>query len=120
MITPQEYLTNEGGAIFKEIVKSLNGVTEEIDTYELSMLANSYDLYHRNAEILNGSTQLPVLDQTRIAALMDKAWRQIEKQSDKFGMNPIGRDKLSKIAKPQKKDSKLAKYIINDPIRRLR
>ena len=109
MIKHQTYLTKTGIGIFKEIVKALK-VGQEIDTFELSMLANAYDIYQRYAHKLKEIEDTKYIESQRLAAIMDKAFKQIDKQSDKYGMTPIGRDKLSKISTGIKKTSNLDKY----------
>ena len=107
---PQPYLTETGKKIFAEILKELDGTVMEIDTYELSMLAQAYAEYQDFSEQLQSIT-LTLVDRGRLVAMRDKVWKQTTKQNHEYGMTPIGRDKLTKLTKkePAKTDP-LEKY----------
>ncbi len=102
-ITHQNYLSDQGRTIFDQIAATLNGKVEQIDTYELSMLANAYDLYHvfavKTKEAIDNEED--ALKIQRLNSVMEKQWRMIEKFSSNFGMSPMSRSKLESIVKPK-------------------
>ena len=115
------FLSEGGARIYEAILKHCqdNGIQNEIDTFELAMLANSFDLYSINAEYCrdNGTTQSPVKggwDQIRPEyTVMKNEYQNILKHSSKFGLNPGDRAKIFDGLKQKEKsrgfDLKIAK-----------
>lgn len=101
---PLPYLSKRGKVIFRRIVKHIEdtGVIADIDTFELSMLANCFDLYevastHCNDQIndgklyvMNGSTKQVIPEYN----VMQQQYDKILKHSSKFGLNPGDRAKI--------------------------
>jgi len=99
---PLNYLRPEGKAIFKEILKAIpKEVLKEIDTYELSMLSNAFDLHQRAALAMNtgehGFMHKGKTGYTQVAAEFT-AWQKtgdfINKHSHNFGLNPKSRENI--------------------------
>lgn len=96
------FLSAAGLVIYTAILNHCkdNGIDKDIDTFELSMLANSFDLYSINAEYCrdNGTTQSPEKggwDQIRPEyTVMKNEYQNILKHSSKFGLNPGDREKI--------------------------
>lgn len=96
------FLSVEGLVIYTAILNHCkdNGIDKDIDTFELSMLANSFDLYSINAEYCrdHGTTQSPEKggwDQIRPEyTVMKNEYQNILKHSSKFGLNPGDREKI--------------------------
>lgn len=113
---PADYLTKDGKRIFKEIVKHVTdkGIIEDIDVMELSMLANSFDLYSQCASKCNevdGGYIRPVTGKNgtfdAVApeySIMKNEYTNILKHSPKFGLNPGDRAKIFKNVAKKKKD----------------
>lgn len=111
----QDYLSETGVKIFNTIVKYLKakGVTDNINTFELSMLSNSLDLYARAA---NEVTEVGY-DQdnkrsggkvmTPAYAIMKNEYANILKHSPKFGLNPTDMVKLTNSIPKPKEESLL-------------
>jgi len=105
------FLTKEGKLIFERIKQHCtdNNILFEIDDFELSMLANSFDLYNRYAKIVNDeqATQKPKeggWDQVRPEyTVMKNEYQNILKHSSKFGLNPGDRAKIFSGMKKEKK-----------------
>ena len=119
---PLDYLTEEGEKIFYSILELIpSDITQETDTYELSMLANYFDLYAQAAlNIKNNKTgyqQQTPNNYSQITAdvtMMDKAGAYIIKNSGKFGLNPEAREKLKEVwQKKKKKKSGMDKILAN-------
>lgn len=96
------FLSEDGKTIYDAILNHCkeNNIDKDIDTFELSMLANSFDLYAINAEYCrdNGTTQSPEKggwDQIRPEyTVMKNEYQNILKHSSKFGLNPGDRAKI--------------------------
>lgn len=96
------FLSPSGRQIYEAILKHCkdNGLQKDIDTYELSMLANSFDLYSENAKYCQekGTTQKPSdggWDQVRPQyTVMKNEYQNILKHSSKFALNPGDRTKI--------------------------
>lgn len=119
----QTYLTPSGKAIYKIILAHLerHNWSQDIDTFELSMLANSFDTYSMCAEIVKkeGHTQQTktgFLAARPEVGIMQKCYAEILKHSAKFGMNPGDRKRIFKLAekKQRKKIFSLTKGEEND------
>ncbi len=111
-IDAMSYLSETGKEIYKALEKHCRGVlkTKEVDSFELEMLANSFDLYAINAEYCrdHGTTQSPVKggwDQIRPEyTVMKNEYQNILKHGAKFGLNPGDREKIfSNLDKGKKK-----------------
>lgn len=96
-----EFLTERGKIIFDSIIGNCKkyGINDA-DNFEIAMLANSFDLYAKNAAICNkkGTTQKPKeggWDQVRPEyTVMKNEYNNILKHSGKFGMNPADRERI--------------------------
>ena len=109
---PLDYLTEEGKHIFNNILELIpSEKLQETDSYELSILANYFDLYAQAAQSIkdgaDGYKQTTPNGYSQITAdvtMMDKASAYIIKNSGKFGLNPESREKLKEVwAKKEKK-----------------
>ena len=118
-MTHSIFLSENGIAIYNEILQHCQSIGfREIDTFELAMLANSFDLYAVNALFCKekGSTQKPLdggWDQVRPQyTVMKNEYANVLKHSAKFGMNPGDREKIFKnfqAKKPRKMFNLLSK-----------
>ena len=112
---PAGYLTKRGRKIFQEIITHIrdSNIIQDIDTLELSMLANSFDVYERMAQQLNeegfseevitknGSFKQIVPEYT----VMKNEYANVLKHSGKFGLTPGDRQKIfGGLKKKIKKD----------------
>lgn len=105
------FLSPTGKQIYDAIFKHCkdNGIVKDIDTYELSMLANSLDLYFTNAKFCqkNGTTQKPKdggWDQVRPQyTVMKTEYQNILKHSPKFALNPGDRARIFNGLKQKEK-----------------
>lgn len=97
---PAVYLSDRGKKIFKQIVKHIedNGnLMLPIDVLELSMLANSFDLYHKMIEDMGGIYTQECKNGTQPRAeynIMQQCYKYILSHSGRFGMNPADREKI--------------------------
>lgn len=101
---PAGYLSKRGRKIFLDIVRHVkdNEIIHDIDTLELSMLANCFDLYETAAlycrdkgitdtfEGKNGAYKNVVPEYN----VMQQQYDKILKHSSKFGLNPGDRAKI--------------------------
>jgi phage terminase small subunit len=98
------YLSQRGWRIFLKIVRHINDheVIQDIDTLELSMLANAIDAYERAAVICNqkgfteevtgkNGTFTQVIPEYSI---MKQQYDLILKHSPKYGLTPGDREKI--------------------------
>jgi P27 family predicted phage terminase small subunit len=104
-MTPETYLSKRGKEIFKRIEKAIKEqeLSKDIDSLDLSALANAYDLHSTASERMNkdGYSQ-----QTKSGYHQVKAdftvWKQtadyIKNNSGKFGLNPESREKIKAFA----------------------
>src|SRR5687768_9089591 len=105
------FLSVDGRLIYEAILQHCkdNGIQKDIDTFELSMLANSFDLYSINAKFCkkHGTTQQPEKggwDQIRPEyTVMKNEYQNILKHSSKFGINPGDRAKIFNGLKQKEK-----------------
>lgn len=91
------FLTDRGESIFQLLKTHVSQMgIKDIDSLELSMLANSFDLYISNMEICkNENTFKNKHDQIRAEfTVMQKAYDHILKHGAKFGLNPGDRAKI--------------------------
>lgn len=105
-----DFLSKEGREIYDNLLEHCQKLgLEDADEYELSMLANSFDKYAKNAKYCrdNGDTQQPEKggwDQVRPEyTVMKNEYQNILKHSSKFGMNPGDRKKIFNITGKDKK-----------------
>jgi P27 family predicted phage terminase small subunit len=108
---PMAYLTKEGEAIFKKIFKFIKekNLQDDIDSFSLSMLANSLDLYHRAATAIkeNGYSQRTQSGYSQTTAdytVLQKELANILQLSRKFGLTPYDRAKLLEMAEPEEEE----------------
>lgn len=116
---PLPYLTKRGRKIFSQIVKHITDTETifEIDVLELSMLANSFDIYERMSEQCNGTDGLiemvtgknGTFRQSRPEySIMKAEYANIMRNSGKYGLTPGDREKIfNGMAKKKKKESVL-------------
>ncbi len=111
---PAEYLSPKGRRIFLDIIKHIldKDVIEDIDTLELSMLANSLDVYANMAAICNekgfseevtgknGTFKQIVPEYT----IMRNEYQNVLKHSGKYGLTPGDRAKIFAGMKKKKKE----------------
>jgi P27 family predicted phage terminase small subunit len=102
---PLPYLTKRGKKIFSLIIKHIvdSDIIADIDTLELSMLCNSFDIYERMSVICNsedGFTEMVTgkngtFKQVRPEYTIMKAeYTNILKNSSKYGITPGDRAKI--------------------------
>jgi len=112
---PMEYLTKRGRKIFFNISKHIKDadILFDIDVLELSMLANSLDIYERMSSFCNdekngftdivenqkGSTKQVRPEYT----IMKNEYSNIMSMAPKFGLNPGDRAKIFGGMKTKKK-----------------
>jgi len=119
---PLHYLTDNGNRIFKQILNAIpRGISKDIDTYELSMLANAFDLHERASVVMNheegGFVQTTKNNYSQIKAeftVWQKTGDFINKHSSNFGLNPASREKIKIFAKKEvKKETEFDKLVNN-------
>lgn len=101
---PEDFLTKNGRTIFFAIIRHIKEkeIIEAIDTLELSMLANSMEVYQRMAETCNkeGFTEVVTgkngsFNQIRPEyTVMRNEYQNVLKHSGKFGLTPGDRHKI--------------------------
>jgi P27 family predicted phage terminase small subunit len=100
-----------GKAIFFRILEFLDRTKlEAIDSFELSVLAQNFDIFARASESVNIDGYSKPVGQNNYeqvtphwTAMKDSA-NYIMKHADKFGLNPAARDKIKIFAKQEEKD----------------
>lgn len=105
-LEPMEYLTKRGRKIFFNISKHVKdaGILFDIDVFELSMLANSFDIYERMSAFCNdeknGFTDL-VENQKGSSkqvrpeyTIMKNEYSNIMSMAPKYGLTPGDRQKI--------------------------
>jgi P27 family predicted phage terminase small subunit len=104
----QNYLSERGKEIYKLIETHCQelGILKDIDSFELSMLANSLDLYAKAAQHCkeNGISQVSKTGWSQISAeyaAMKQEYQSITKHSAKFGLNPYDRERILNLTKSQ-------------------
>ena len=109
-----QYLTDEGLKIFNELENHCKNrlKMEDVDTFELTMLANSFALYSECAKLCNeDGVQMTittekggVYSQIRPEyTVMKNEYANILKHGGKFGLNPGDREKIFKGLKADKR-----------------
>ena len=111
---PQGYLTKEGKQIYEEICKLLDkyGTIEEVDSFGLSMLADSLDSYQVAAKEVNENGPVQVY---KTGATAPSAWMNVKKQSyeaflklsQRFGLSPKDRELMLKFKVKKKEEDAL-------------
>lgn len=110
---PEDFLTKAGRTIFFAIVRHIEDkeIIDDIDTLELSMLANSMEVYMRMADICNkegftvevtgknGTFEMIRSEYT----VMRNEYQNVLKHSGKFGLTPGDRHKIFGGLKKKKK-----------------
>lgn len=114
---PADYLTKRGRMIFLDIIAHIKDaeLIMDIDTLELSMLANSMDAYERMAEICNKggfSEEVTGKNGTFMQirpeyTVMRNEYQNVLKHSGKFGLTPGDRHKIFGGLKKKKKANPL-------------
>ena len=99
------FLTEGGKVIFNALKAHCEKYKlEDIDHYELGMLANAFDLYSRCAVICNTGELGNKHDQIKPEySVMKDCYDKILKHGGKFGLNPADRAKFFKGGKAPKK-----------------
>ena len=108
-----DYLTKRGRLIFFQIVRHIKDadIIADIDVLQLSMLANSFDLFEKAAQECNdkGISVELVAKQGSFAqvrpeyTVMRNEYSNILKLSASFGMNPGDREKIFSGLKKKKR-----------------
>lgn len=109
-----EYLSEDGKEVYERLIKHCKDKLRmfDIDSLELSMLANSFSLYADSAKICNEkgismsftNDKGGVYEQIRPEyTVMKNEYQNILKHGAKFGLNPGDRDKIFKGLKDEKK-----------------
>lgn len=114
---PGKYLSKRGRTIFYAIVRHIkeSNIIQSIDTLELSMLANSLDIYERMSTICNdpdkGFTEHVTgkngtFKQVRPEyGIMKQQYDLVLKHSGKYGLTPGDREKIfGGLKKKEKKN----------------
>lgn len=89
---------------------------KDVDEYELTMLANSFDMYARAAKLCNEDgvsmtfkTEKGTYSQIRPEyTVMKNEYQNILKHGAKFGLNPADRKKIFNVV--EKTDDEFSKY----------
>jgi len=113
---PLPYLTKRGRKIFSQVIKHITdtGIIFDIDVLELSMLANSFDIYERMSEICNGDDGFTEIvtgkngsfKQVRPEySIMKAEYANIIRNSGKYGLTPGDRAKIFGGMKKKEKRS---------------
>lgn len=110
-----DYLTKNGRKIFFRILRHVqeHELLFDIDTIELSMLANSFDAYERAAQYCNDNGFSKQIEAKQGSfgqiipeyTVMRNEYNNILKHSSKFGLNPGDREKIFGGMKKKKKVS---------------
>ena len=111
---PQHYLSDEAIQIYQEVGKLLEGVgaLEEIDSYGLSMLADSLCQFKRAAQVVNerGPVQVYKTDAEGVSAwftVKKDAYTMFLKYSEKYGLSPKDRQLILKFKAKKKQTDAL-------------
>lgn len=111
-------LSEGGQEIFDRLLCLLpENVLQDVDNYELSMLADQFAIFAEASENINqfGYKQTTHNGYSQITAdvtVKEKAAAYIIKNSSKFGLNPDAREKLKEVwAKKAKKKSKIGELV---------
>lgn len=110
-IQPEPYLTKNGKAIFFRILEFLEtSDMHEVDSFELSVLAQHFDVFHESSRKVNEQGYSRVTGNNgyeqvtpHFTAMKDSA-NYIMKHGEKFGLNPSAREKL-KIFNAKEKEA---------------
>jgi P27 family predicted phage terminase small subunit len=107
-----DFLTDSGRKIYKRLEKHCKETMKmlDIDSLEMSMLANSMALYFEMAEFLKDNqvkmtfvTEKGTYEQIRPEyTVMKNEYQNILKHGAKFGLNPGDREKIFKGLKKEK------------------
>jgi len=109
---PRDYLTKNGRNIFFALIRHISDtdLDSRIDTYELTMLANSFDLYEEASErmrlLRNDPDSKAFGSAGRLSTdyqVMEKEYNKILKHGPKYGLNPGDRHKIFGGMKKKKK-----------------
>jgi P27 family predicted phage terminase small subunit len=114
----QGYLTERGQEIYNEILDFIKdkGLDDSIDTFELSILANNFDMYGIASDAVkaHGYSQQTQSGYSQITAdytVMKQCADYIAKHSDKFGLNPSAREKIKAFSKKEKETDGFAELM---------
>lgn len=111
-VQPVDYLNKRGRKIFQLIVRHLKeaGIEFEIDILQLTMLANSMELYESAAKRLNDLRAAGDVDAYGKGGKLSTDYQVMQKEYDKivthgakFGLNPGDREKIFGGMKTKKK-----------------
>lgn len=116
------FLSEEGASIFKALRNHcrLKMQMEDVDDYELSMLANSFALYAECAKYCseNGVKMTIITEKggeySQICpeyTVMKNEYQNILKHSGKFGLNPADRKRIISTMKPAEKPKGAERFI---------
>lgn len=108
-----DYLSEEGQKIFKKLHKHCKNALklEEIDAFELRMLANSFAMYADAARVCNeeGTSMTFITEKGEYKQIrpeytvMKNEYQNILKHSAKFGLNPGDRKKIFNVVKEEER-----------------
>ncbi|MGH1436570.1 MAG: P27 family phage terminase small subunit [Lewinella sp.] len=110
---PKGELTENAERIFEELLKELDGNSQSVDAYALSLLAGCLDELHAIDEEIKKEANPFVNKHGQIHPLQtqrNKTMDNIIKFFDRFGMSPRARDRSSAPAPAAPKKSPLEKY----------
>lgn len=112
----QSYLSENGKRIFDLIMSHCEkmNIADQIDTFELSMLANEFDKYAMAAELASGkgisgyinSFGNGTVQVNAYHTIMKDCYGVILKHSAKFGLNPGDRKRIFDVKKLDGKSKK--------------
>ena len=111
---PREYLTKNGRGIFFRLIKHIQeaDLDSTIDIYELTMLANSFDLYEAASErvrlLRDAGDEKAFGSSGRLSTdyqVMEKEYSKILKHAPKYGLNPGDRHKIFGGMKKKKRSN---------------
>lgn len=108
---PPTFLSAEGKRIYHAVCEHLldNKGLAAIDHYEISVVANSFDLYIKAAKIVRkqGAYQTTRTGYSQVRAeytVMKSEAINIMKYAEKYGLNQAAREKILAFSAPKNKD----------------
>jgi phage terminase small subunit len=116
------FLSPEGEEIFDQLSKHCRSKMkmEEVDDFELAMLANSFDLYAKSASYCHENGIKTIITTEKGGryeqicpdyTVMKNEYQNIIKHSGKFGLNPADRGKIIGALKSEEKPKGTARFM---------
>ena len=104
---PQPYLTENGKKIFNQLVEHCRNLME-VDSFELSMLANEYDKYATHVKLAKENGYFNKFNNKTVQVnayhtICKDSYQTILKHSSKFGLTPADREKIKAFAEQKEK-----------------